>query len=257
MAKGVCMRSMRFPVLAIMLLLGASAAQADETVSVKLGYQDMAISGQFAGTVGGVGSTIDVKNDLNFKRSDNVTGELALQLGDERLSFGYLPLDFKGSGTLARNISYNGQNYAAGTAVTSRIKATIYDFAVTHYLINMNDMPSRFQLGIEPALKIVHAESSLTAAGATNQVSASVPIPTMGLRARVALADFVGIVGRVGYMAYANNHFLDADGQVEFSPVPLLGIYAGYRRLDVKIDNAGAYVSLQMAGPYAGAFFRF
>ena len=251
------MRSMRFSVLAIMLLLGASVARADETVSVKLGYQDMALSGQFAGVVGGVGNTIDVKNDLSFKRSDNITGELALQLGDERLSFGYLPLDFKGSGTLARNISYNGQTYAAGTAVTSRIKATIYDFAVTHYLINMNDMPTRFQLGIEPAVKIVHAESSLTAAGATNQVSASVPIPTMGLRARVALADFVGIVGRVGYMAYANNHFLDADGQIEFSPVPLLGIYAGYRRLDVKIDSSGTYVSLQMAGPYAGAFFRF
>ena len=251
------MRSMRWPVLAIMLLLGASVARADETLSAKLGYQDMAISGQFAGIVGGVGSSIDVKNDLGFKHSDNVTSELALQPGDERLSVGYLPLDFQGSGTLARNISYNGRSYAAGTAVTGRIKATITDIAVTHYLINMNDMPSRFQFGIEPAVKIVHVESSLSAAGTTNQVSANVPIPTMGLRARVALADFVGLVGRVGYMAYAHNHFLDADGQVEFSPVPLLGIYAGYRRLDVKIDQSGAYMSLQMAGPYAGAFFRF
>jgi len=251
------MRSMHVSVLAIMLLLGATVARADETVSVKLGVQDMAISGQFSGVVGGVGSRIDVKNDLGFKRSDNVTGELALELGNQRLSFGYLPLDFAGSGTLARSVSYNGQTYTAGTAVTSRIKATIYDFAVTHYLINMNDMPSRFQLGIEPAVKIVHAETSMTAAGVTNQVSANVPIPTMGLRARVALADFVGLVGRVGYMAYANNHFLDADGQIEFSPVPLLGIYAGYRRLDLKVDQSGTYVNLQMAGPYAGAFFRF
>lgn len=251
------MRSMVLPVLGVMLLLGSTAARADETVSVKLGVQDMTVSGQFAGVVGGVGNRIDVKNDLGFKRSDNITAELALQLGNERLSFGYLPLDFKGSGTLAQTISYNGQTYTAGTAVTSRIKATIYDFAVTHYLINMNDMPSRFQLGIEPALKIVNAKSSLTAAGVTNQVSANVPIPTMGLRFRVALADFVGLVGRVGYMAYANNHFLDADGQIEFSPVPLLGIYAGYRKLDVKVDSAGAYANLQMAGPYAGAFFRF
>ena len=248
------MRSMRFPVLAIMLLCGASVASADETVSVKLGYQDMVASGQFAG---GGGNTIDVKNDLHFKRSDNVTGELALQLGDQRLSVGYLPLEFKGSGTLTRNISFNGQLYTGGTAVSSRIKATIVDIALTHYLINMNDMPSRFQLGIEPAVKIVHLTSSLTAAGTTNQVSADVPIPTIGLRARVALADFVGVVGRIGYMAYGNNHFMDADGQIEFSPVPLLGIYAGYRSLNVKVDHAGAYASLQMSGPYAGAFFRF
>jgi hypothetical protein len=250
------MRSMGF-VFAIVFMCVSSTAMADETVSVKVGYQSTAVSGQFAGNVNGVGTHIDMKNDLGFKRSDNVTAELALQLGDSRLSLGYLPLDFKGSGTLTRNITFNGQNYAASTAVTSRVKATIYDLAYTYYLINMNDMPSRFQLGIEPAVKFIHAESSLTAANSTNQVSATVPIPTIGLRARVALADFVGVVGRVGYMGYASNRFLDVDGQVEFSPVPLLGIYAGYRKLELKADTSGVFVDMRMDGPFAGAFFRF
>ncbi len=252
------MRSMRF-IFAIVLMCMSSVALADETVSVKVGYQSTAVSGQFAGIVNGVGTHIDMKNDLGFKRSDNVTAEAAIQLGDSRLSLGYLPLDFKGSGTLTRTINYNGQTYTAGTTVNSRVKADIYDLAYTYYLINMNDMPSRFQLGIEPAVKFIQAKSSLTntATNVTNEVSATVPIPTIGVRARVALADFIGVVGRVGYMGYASNRFLDVDGQIEFSPVPLLGIYAGYRKFDLKADTSGVFLDMRMDGPYAGAFFRF
>lgn len=252
------MKSIRL-ILTLLLMGMSSVAMADETVSVKVGYQSMTVSGQFAGIVNGTGTHIDMKNDLGFKRSDNVTAELALQLGDGRLSLGYLPLDFKGSGTLTRNITFNGQNYAATTAVTSRVKADIYDLAYTYYLINMNDMPSRFQFGIEPSVKFIQAKSSLTDAttNTTSQVSATIPIPTIGLRARVALADFLGVVGRVGYVSYSNNRFLDVDGQVEFSPVPLLGVYAGYRKFELKADTSGVYVDMRMDGPYAGAFFRF
>ena len=252
------MRSLRF-IFTVALMCMSSVALADETVSVKVGYQSTAASGQFAGNVNGAGTQIDMKNDLGFKRSNNVTAEVALQLGDFRLQAGYLPLDFKGSGTLSRQVIFNNQTYAVNTPVSSRVKADIYDLAVTYYLINMNDMPSRFQLGIEPAVKIIQAKSSLTdtTTNMTNQVSATVPIPTIGLRARVALADFLGVVARVGYMGYAKNHFLDADGQVEFSPVPLLGLYAGYRKLDLKADTSGVFVNLHMDGPYVGAFFRF
>lgn len=250
------MRSMRL-LFAIVLMGMSSVALADETVSIKVGYQSTAISGQFAGNVNGVGTQIDMQNDLGFKRSNNVTAEAALQLGDFRLQAGYLPLDFKGSGTLTRSVTYNGQTYTAGTPVTSQVKADIYDLAVTYYLINMNDMPSRFQLGIEPAVKIIKADTSLTGGGTTSKVSATVPIPTIGLRARVALADFLGVVGRVGYMSYSKNHFLDADAQVEFSPVPLLGIYAGYRKIGLKVDTSGVFLDTHLDGPYVGAFARF
>lgn len=252
------MRSMRF-LFTVVLMCMSSVALADETVSVKLGYQSTAISGQFAGVVNGVGTHIDMQNELGFKRSNNVTAEAAIQLGDSRLSLGYLPLDFKGSGTLTRAISFNGQTYNVGRTVNSRVKADIFDLAYTYYLVNMDDVPSRFQLGIEPAVKLIQAKASLTDTGTnvTNEVSATVPIPTIGLRARVALADFLGVVARVGYMGYASNRFLDLDGQVEFSPVPLLGLYAGYRKLDLKIDTSGVYVDTRMDGPYVGAFFRF
>ncbi|MDX8401018.1 MAG: hypothetical protein R8K47_00145, partial [Mariprofundaceae bacterium] len=68
----------------------APAAQADETVSVKLGFQILKPSGQFAGQVNGVGTRVDMQNDLGFKDSKQPTAELAFQFGDSRFSIGAL-----------------------------------------------------------------------------------------------------------------------------------------------------------------------
>jgi hypothetical protein len=246
--------------LAIVLMGMSSVALADETVSVKVGYQTSAVSGQFGGTVQGqaVGTRIDTQKDLTFNHSDNITAEAALQFGNWRLQAGYLPLDFKGSGTLTRDVTFNGQTYVASTQVTSQVKEDIFDLAATYYLINMNDMPSRFQLGIQAAVALINLDTSLSAVGKTeNKLNVTVPIPAIGLRARVALADFLGIVGRVDYAAYSSDHFLNADAQVEFSPVPLLGIYAGYRTINQKLENSGVFLDTTMAGPYIGVFARF
>ncbi|HXH71443.1 MAG TPA: hypothetical protein VNI58_01340 [Mariprofundaceae bacterium] len=244
-------------ILASLFLSFAGIARADETISIKVGYQMLKPSGTFAGNIAGVGTHADVKNDLGLKNSNQPTGEVALQFGDSRLSLGFIPMDFKGTGTLARTITFNGQNFTAGTTVNSQLKGDIYDIAYTYYLINMDDLPSRFQLGIEGAVKVVKAKASMTSAAQTQSVSATVGIPTIGLRARVALADFIGLVGRVGYLGYSGNHFLDADAQVEFSPLPMVGIYGGYRYLQVKVDQSGLFVDTKFQGPYIGGLVRF
>jgi len=235
----------------------AASAAADEAISLKVGYMSLKPSGQFAGNFAGVGTRIDMKNDLGFKNSNQPTAEAAIQLGDSRLSVGFIPMTFKGTGTLARSVTFNGQTFTAGTAVNSQLKGDIYDIAYSYYIVNMDDMPSRFQLGIEGSVKVVNAKASMTSALATQSVSATVPIPTVGLRARVALADFIGVVGRVGYLGYAGNRFLDADAQIEFSPLPTIGIYGGYRSLQVKVDRSGLFFDTKFQGPYVGGFVRF
>ena len=244
---------------AAMLGLGmTTTAHADETVAIKLGYMVLSPSGQFASTNNNiVGTRINMENDLNFGNSTQPIAEIAISLGDSLVSFGFIPMDFSGTGVLTRNISYAGQNFALGTSVNSSFKADIYDFGYTHYLVNMDDLPSRLQIGIEAAVKTINAKTNMTSAAANGSRSATVPIPTLGLRGRVALADFIGVTGRIGYLGYSGNQFLDADAQIEFSPLPLLGIYAGYRHLSLKIDSNGVFADTTLQGPYAGAFFRF
>ncbi len=87
--------------------------------------------------------------------------------------------------------------------------------------------------------------------------SVGVPIPSLGARARIAFADYLGLVGRVGYLEYKGNSLTDVDAQVEYSPIPMVALFAGYRYLDMDIDEDGVLVDAKFSGPHAGALIRF
>jgi len=246
-----------FATLLTATLAFSTPSHADETIAIKAGFMLLTASGQFGASVNNVGTNLDMETDLNFGNSIQPTGELTINLGNALFSFGVIPINFSGTGTLTRNITYNGQNYAAGSLVSSSLKADIFDAGYTYYLINMDDLPSRFQFGLETAVKSISLTTSLTSGGITSSKKITLPIPTVGFRGRVALADFIGLTGRVGYLGYSGNTFTDVDAQVEFSPVPTLGIYAGYRYLNIKLDSNGVFADTTLAGPYAGGFFRF
>ncbi|MDX8403151.1 MAG: hypothetical protein R8K54_01930 [Mariprofundaceae bacterium] len=248
------MKNLKLCTAILLICFEAFSAHADEAISIKVGYASLNATGSLSATALGIPGNTLSDSTLGLDRSNNVTAEAALQLGDSRLSVSYLPLKFNGTSTLA-GVSFNGQNFTG--AVTSELKADIFDVGYTYYLVNMDDLPSRFQLGIEASVKYILVDTTLSSALVTENASANIPIPTIGARGRVALADFLGISGRVGYIGYSGNRFLDADAQIEFSPIPTLGIYGGYRYLDVKVDSSGVAVDAQFAGPYVGAFFRF
>jgi len=240
------------PAMACMLL----PAYADETIMLKAGYASIASTGSISSTGAGIaGTVLNLDNTLALKNSNNVTLEAALQLGDSRFAISYMPLQFKGTKTVVAPVQFNGQAFT--TNVQSTLDSSIIDLSYTYYLINLDDVPSRLQIGIESSVKFVSSKALLSTTGLSQSVSANVPIPTIGVRGRVALADFIGLTGNVGYLGYAGNSFLDAQVQVEFSPLPTLGVYAGYRQIALKIDKLGLKVDTTFAGPFAGAFFRF
>jgi hypothetical protein len=244
------------------LICGLAAA--DEIVSLKAGYLMLSPQGDFA--VDGnalAGTKVDLETDLGFDDSQNYFVEGALNLGPFRLAVSYLPLEFTGAGTLNQAINFNGTTFDVGVATTSEVKLDIIDAGLTWNIINIDDLPTRIQLGPELAVKLVDADLTMTGVEAgtglsiTETESAQVPIPTIGARARIGLSDFIGLIGRVGYMEYQDNSFLDAEAQVEFSPIPLVGIFGGYRYFDLQVDDSGVLIDAQFAGPFAGAFIRF
>jgi len=239
-------------------LLGfAPLSQADETVAIKAGFMLLSPSGTFGATVNNIGTRIDLEKDLNFDNSTQPIGEIDVNLGDSLISFGFIPMSFKGQGVLNRTISYNGNTFVAGTTASSEFKADLFDLSYTYFIVNMDDLPSRFQLGLETSVKTFNAKTKVTGSGITTSKNTTIAIPTAGLRGRVALADFIGVSGRFGYLGYAGNFFTDASAQIEFSPLPLLGVNAGYRYLKVKLDTNGLLADVTFKGPFAELFFRF
>jgi hypothetical protein len=249
----------RMVLVVLLQVLVAGSAGADETISLKAGYQLLEPEGVFAGTEKGRGTPIDFKGPLDFDRSRKPTAEAALQLGNLRLSAGYLPLELSGRGILTSTVVFNGQTFALGDEVASEVDAAFLDVGVAYYLLNLDDLPLRLQLGPEVSAKMVTGDIALgsAATGAREKISGTAGLPTVGARLRVAMADFFGVAARVGYGSLRGNSFLDLDGQIEFSPVPVVGIYAGYRHLDFDVDESGVVLDGQFAGPYGGMLVRF
>lgn len=246
--------------LTLALLLIAGSAWADEIVSFKAGYMSLNPDGIFAVNSGGIpGTQVDFDEDLNFDDSQDFIAEIALNLGSFRLAAGYLPVDFSGRGNLNQPHIFNGKTFLVNHEVSSSVDMDIYDLGLTWNILNIDDMPVRLQLGPELSVKVVDANVSMVdhAAGLSESASLIAPVPTLGARARVGLSDWVALVGRVGYMEYDGNSFIDVDGQIEFSPMPLVGVFAGYRYLDLEIDESGLFVDATLDGPYAGVFARF
>lgn len=245
--------------IALTALVTALPCSADETFSLKVGYATLDPDGKFAGENGGVSTEVDFDDDLDFDSSDGIIAEGAVQLGPFRLSVGYLPLDFSGEGTLSEDITFEGETFTAGTDVTSDVEMNIYDLGFAFHLLNVDDGPVRLQLGPELAVKIADIDMSVreTTGALSERIDVTVPVPTIGARGRVAFGDYFGVVGRAGYLEVRGNSFLDADVQVEFSPVPLVGVFAGYRYMNIDVDESGVVLDSTFAGPYAGVMVRF
>lgn len=246
-------------VLLAALFLAAGPALADELVSLKAGYLTLSPEGEFAVFSNGIGTKIDMEEELGFDDSEELMAEAALQLGPFRLTAGYLPLRFAGDGPLSRDVTFNGETFSASTLVDSEVEIDLYDLGLTWFLVNLDDLPVRLQLGPELSVKFVDADLSVEdrSSGIRESDSVSAPVPTVGLRARVGLADFLALVGRVGYVEYDGNSFFDGDAQLEFSPLPLVGLFAGYRYFDLDVDESDVFLDVNFEGPYGGAFVRF
>jgi hypothetical protein len=247
------------PIFAIFSLLAAPAL-ADELFSLKGGYLKLNPDGKFAVSGGGVkGSNVDMDDDLGFDDSENFFVEGAMKFGSFRIFAAYMPIKFSGNGVLSQNIEFNGETFFAGSKVDSDVNVDLYQAGLAWYLINFDDLPVRLQVG--PELTAIYIDADLKmqedAFGLNESDSAGAPVATIGLRGRLALADYLGVGGRVGYLKFRDNSFWDADIQAEFSPIPFVGLFAGYRYLDIDVDENDVLIDATFEGPYAGAMFRF
>lgn len=247
-------------ILFFMMLVLSCQSFADEIVSFKGGYLKLNPDGQFAVSSNGlVGTKIDFDDDLGYDDSEEIYLEAALQLGDFRLFASYMPIEFSGEGVLSKDIIFNGETFPVNSVISSDVDIDIYETGLAWHLINLDDLPARIQFGPEIAVKYIDANIDMQESllGISESESASVPLPSIGLRGRVAFADFVGLIGRATYLEYDDNSFLDLDAQVELSPFPLVGIFAGYRYLDIEVEEDSVFIDGTLDGPYAGALIRF
>ena len=79
------------------------------------------------------------------------------------------------------------------------------------------------------------------------------PIPTIGIGAHAALLPSLSVYASISGLPLGGyGHFYDFEAGLRYNPMEILGITAGFRRIDVKLTHDDDSAKLRLNGPYAG-----
>jgi outer membrane protein len=249
------------------LTLAAPAiAHADAIITVRGEYWFMDLSGDVA--VGGDATDLSLEDSIDGLGldGDNTVGFSAmLNLGPFFLFGRYIPIDVSGSGTTTTTVNFGDVTFDADATLDSSLQFDMIDAGLGIHVINFDDLPVRVQLGLFAEVKLldgeVQAEGEVTAGGMTTPESETqdftLPIPMVGARLNLGLADFLAVHIQGAAIAYSGNHLYDVEGRVELSPLPFIGISGGYRYLNVTVDESDVNIDATFDGPFVEAFVRF
>lgn len=204
------------------------------------------------------GTRFDAKDDLGVGDEDFLSGEAFVRLGRVHFRVGYTPVDFDGNNTLTREIVFAGQTFSAAENVISRLDMDMIDAEVQVDLFRPSLIAASFSLGVMAKVKYVDGDVELKSATVTERKDFQAPIPMIGLAAGVGLLqDFVRVDARAAGIAYSGNHLFEGDLYASVVPFPFLRVQAGYRLIDLKLDEDDILVDLRLKGPYVGAQLSF
>jgi hypothetical protein len=205
----------------------------------------------------GIGTDIDLVNDLGFHDTGFPEGKVTVQgSGGNRLSIAYTPIDFTGDQTVSRTIIFNGQPFTLGTRVVSGLEVKHLQLSWTYQF--------RFAGGAVRVGPLIHANGFLLSGrlqapvfGFDANEDFSAGLPTVGLALDVRPHRMLELFGEAsGMSAGGYGYFVSSEAGARFLPVRRTYVTAGYRTFNLHIDHTPDFARLRLRGPFVGLGFR-
>jgi hypothetical protein len=213
------------------------------------------------------GSQINFKNDLGL--TDHRFPALKLTLRPARkhkFNFEYIPLSYSQTGTLRRDVIFNGQRYSVGLPLNSSLDWKAYHFSYEYDFL----YKPRWYVGFVMGIKETDVTATLAAPirSLDEFDRARAPIPALGGVGRVYVMKNLGVTVNVNGISApksladriqegASAHYWDVDVNGTYSITRNVGAQVGYRSLDLgyvfKTDS-GAF---KFKGMYFGVVARY
>jgi hypothetical protein len=213
--------------------------------------------------LGIAGNLIDFKTDLGL--TDQHFPVLQVQLRPARrhkFRFQYIPISYTQTGTVTRDIIFNGIRYTLGLPVNSTFDWKAYRFGYEFDFLT-ND---HWFAGVIVEAKYTDLAATLTAPikSLDEFEQARAPIPALGAVARYYVVPNISITGEVtGFRLPGNvakdafGHYVEVDVYGTLNFTNNIGVRGGYRSLDLgyafKSDNG----SFTLKGVYFGLVARY
>ncbi|HZT77616.1 MAG TPA: hypothetical protein VFA27_13270 [Vicinamibacterales bacterium] len=225
---------------------------------------DLTVASSGSGFLSGIGGTsISAENDLGMPSSTHLPDfELVLRPARRhKLRASYIPIQFTGSATLTRDITFNGQKYQIGVPVDSTLTWHAARFNYEFDFVDNNRGFGGFI--VEAKYTDVRVELDAPTFGLAEFARAQAPIPALGGIARVYVVPNVAITGEVTAFKlptiedkYAG-HYVDVDIYATLNFTNNIGVKGGFRSLNlgylIKQDTG----DFTMNGVYFAAVLRY
>ena len=241
------------------LLLGAIVAtlpfttMADTILGFKVGAGSWTHdpSGSITSSVGGTGTSADLKNDLNLgKKSEGYTYFQIEHPVPLLPNFKYVKtaLTTSGSGTATSSFTFNGTPVTASSAVNSKLQLDQTDYILYYEIL---DNVVSFDLGINA--KMIDGKATVNA----DSSSFSATIPMLYGSAEIAFTDSLSLGMDISTISVGKNTVSDITTKISYTTDFMLGIEAGVRTQDVKVDVSSVKTSMKFSGAFVGVYFKF
>ena len=220
---------------------------------------EMSISSQ---SLGILGSTIDFKKDLGL--TDQHFPELHLELRADRhkFRFQFIPIKYEQTGTLTRDIVFNGQRYRLGVPVISTLDWKAYRIGYEYDFVSTNRVFAGFILDFKQT--DVTATLATVTPGLTEFARARAPIPAIGGVVRGYVVPNISITGEVTGFKLPENlikditgHYFDVDIYGTLNFTNYVGVQLGYRSFDVGYIVDTDTGSFTLKGMFFGIVARY
>jgi hypothetical protein len=253
--------------LGLITALGAAplsaAAFHQATVHVEAGAWFPSLDAEVRSSRAGLTGDLISESDIGLDDPDVVfQGGLTLRIAQRHTirvhGFG---VSLDGDGETSRTFNFDGQTYPVATPVSSEADAAFvgadYGFDLVH--------TDPVALGLTVGARFLSAEASIRAPilGQEGQGELESALPAVGLNLilhpfPVPILKSLAVVARLsGGTIGDEGSFIDADGGVEWLPIPLLAIRVGYRYFHGQGEDGAQEAEIDLSGPYASLTLAF
>jgi hypothetical protein len=219
---------------------------------------DMSITSE---SLGIIGTRIDFKQDLGLEKTRfkelHVTFHPARK---HKFRFQYIPIDYKQTATLRRDIVFNGQRYNVGLPVISELDWKAFRYTYEYDFISMARGFGGFLLD----LKQTNVTATLQSPLLDEFTRLKAPVPAVGGIARVYVSPAVSVTGELSGIKIPQNdnydfrgHYLDLDIYGTFNINRNVGGQFGYRSFNVEAFITDDFGAFTLKGLYFGVVARY
>lgn len=202
------------------------------------------------------GGTIGLKDQLGLG-NDNAP-ELIVKFGGLQLD--YIHVGGDGHSTLDNTLRFGGRTFDANSELKSKSDFDYIKLTYGHDLLSVMGNGVGWNAGIAT----MHWKGEVSGSSYGYHESRSkeywAPVPMIGIDAHAQIPTLSSLkfyASISGLPLGGFGHFYDFEAGIRYFPIEVLGISAGYRRIDIHLEHDDDYGDLTLNGPYAGLRYEF